>query len=249
MSAAYDTYDYPNYWIGRRYEHYSEEMAIKAFLERIDKIDNILDIGAGFGRLTPTYIYRAKKIILSDPSARLLKIARSTFPDKKVKLIHSNLENLPSKLKSRSIDLCFLIRVLHHIKNPEKAFMVISKLLKKNGYLILEFPNKKHLKATITQFLRGNFTFPLDIFPKDLTSENSKSCLPFNNYHPDIIKELLEKNGFKILETRSVSNVRSSFVKKIFATDTLLFLEKFLQKPLTQVNFGPSIFILAQKRG
>ena len=75
MGAHYDSYDYPAYWQDRDYEHNSEIEAIKAFLGKIPEINNILDIGTGYGRLTPTYSFRAKKIILSDPSSKLLSKA------------------------------------------------------------------------------------------------------------------------------------------------------------------------------
>ena len=98
MSAAYDTFDYPGYWIGRDYEHKSEVIALKALLQKIKRIKTILEVGAGFGRLVPSYAFRAKKIILSDPSSKSLKIARGAFSGKKsIKFIHSCLENLPAK--------------------------------------------------------------------------------------------------------------------------------------------------------
>jgi len=61
MSAHYDTYDYPSYWTNRKYEHKSEIIALKAFLLRINNIEKIVDIGAGFARLTPEYLIRSKK--------------------------------------------------------------------------------------------------------------------------------------------------------------------------------------------
>lgn len=250
MAAAYDIYDYPSYWEGRQYEHRSEVITISAFLQKISKIKNILEIGAGFGRLTPTYIYRAKKVILSDPSSRLLKLARKQFPDKKVKYIQARLDNLPGKIKGESIDLVVLVRVLHHIENLEEAFSITYSLLNKKGHFILEFPNKSHFKARLTEFMHGNFTFSLDITPRDIRSERfkKKKTLPFINYHPDLIKEKLEEHGFKIIERRSVSNFRSGFIKRLIPTNILLFFEKNLQKPLAKISFGPSIFILAEKR-
>lgn len=79
MSAAYDSYDYFSYWQGREYEHKSEVVALKAFLHHIKKINKILEIGAGFGRLSPTYAFRAKKIILTDPSSKTLKYSQRYF--------------------------------------------------------------------------------------------------------------------------------------------------------------------------
>jgi len=249
MAAAYDTYDYPSYWIGRDYEHRSEVIAIQELLKLVPSINTILDIGAGFGRLTPYYSFRAKKIIITDPSARLLKIARSELRDKKYVFSQSTLENIPSKIKNKSVDFVFLIRVLHHINDPVAAFQIIYKLLKPNGYFLIEYANKQHFKAQFSEIFKGNLTFPLDIFPVDLHSKKRKKMLPFKNYHPDIIKRDLEEVGFDIVEQRSVSNIRSGFFKKVLSNDILIEFEKVLQKPFAKVNFGPSMFYLCKKRG
>ena len=251
MAAAYDTYDYPSYWEGREYEHKSEVYAIGEFLKKIPKIKTILEIGAGYGRLTPTYAFRAKKVILSDSSASLLKMAHDLQLVKKIKYIHSGYENLPKKIRPKTIDLVVLVRVMHHIQDPDEVFEIVGRLLKKKGYFILEFANKKHIKATVSEFLKGNFTFTLDIFPKNLQKREKKDTgnLPFLNYHPDIVCEKLKNAGFEIIQKRSVSNVRSPFFKKIFPLEVLLFFEKILQVPLSLINFGPSIFILTYKKG
>lgn len=252
MAAYYDTYDYPAYWKGREYEHKAEVLALKGLLDKIPKIRTILEVGAGYGRLTPSYFYRAKRIILSDPSAKLLSLARETFKNKKnVSFIQSSIENLPPKVRRKKIDLVIMVRVIHHIGCLEETFTKVNKILTKNGYFILEFANKKHFKATVKEFLKGNFTFPLDIFPKELGSKRPKKekCIAFRNYHPDEIKKKLEDTGFKIIDIRSVSNIRSTKFKKLFSTDLLLSLEKVLQKLLSKFNFGPSIFLLIQKKG
>lgn len=250
MAAAYDTYDYPIFWAGRDYEHESEMVAIKSFLQKIPKIKTILEIGAGFGRLAPSYIYRGEKVILTDPSAKLLKIARKNIKNKKVKFIQTSVENITKKVRPKSIDLVLLVRVIHHINDLDQTLQNINKLLSKKGYFIFEFANKKHLKATLRAFLKGNFTFPIDIFPLDKRSKKSlkKKTLPFVNYHPDIMLEKLSTNGFKIIAVKSVSNIRSPFLKKNLPLYLLIAIEKILQTIFTPISAGPSIFILAQKR-
>ncbi len=250
MSAHYDSFDYPSYWIGRDYEHKSETLAIKKLLSKIDKINYVLEIGAGYGRLLQSYLYRAKKVYLSDPSAKLLSFARNDNLSKKVQYIQSTIDKLPAKLSRKEIDLVIFVRVLHHIKNIDESFRIIRKLLKENGYLILEYPNKLHSKAFIIQLLRGNFTFLLDILPKDIRSKYNQelNTLPFFNYHPDDIKYKLIKNKFEIIDILSVSNIRSDFIKKYLPLDFLLYFENLLQKPLSFFNFGPSVFILAKKK-
>src|SRR3989344_5258088 len=243
MSSHYDTYDYPSYWKGREYEHEAEIVALTSFLE------NILEVGAGFGRLTPSYINKAEKVILSDPSQKLLNIAMKKIKDKKVRFIISDIENLSTKVKAYSIDIIVVVRVLHHVKDLEKAFSIVSNLLKPGGYFILEFPNKIHMKAVLSEFVKGNLTFPLDIFTKDVPYMKTKpeNRIHFVNYHPDYILELLKQKGFNIKKIKSVSNFRSPLLKRLFPKQVLVTISKYTQDFFARFNFGPSIFILAKK--
>lgn len=250
MSAAYDGYDYPAYWKGRDYEHLSEFLAIKKLLLRIPRVDRSIEIGAGFGRLLPSYQFRVKKIVLSDPSAKLISKARNKYSsNKRIEFLQSTLQNLKKKKRTGSFDLCIMVRVLHHIVDVDQAFKIINDLLKDRGYFILEFANKSHLKANFKNIWKGDITYPLNIFPIDIRSKKhiKDNTLPFINYHPDQIIEKLKNAGFEIIETRSVSNIRSSFMKRFFPVSFLLDLEKLLQIPLSKINFGPSFFVLARK--
>lgn len=252
MSAYYDAYDYSSYWRGREYEHSSEVICLKEFLSRIPKIDRSIEIGGGYGRLVPHYIYRIKNCFLTDPSKKELSQAKERLANfKNIKYIQSTLENLPSKVKPRSFDLLIMVRVMHHLTNPDKAFETIEKLAKPGGYLILEFANKIHFKKILSEFFKGNFDFLTEKKEIDVRSEKSKKSktIAFLNYHPDIIKEELASHNFEILEIRSVSNIRSPFLKKHMPLAFLLFVEGLLQKPLSYFYFGPSIFVLAKKMG
>lgn len=256
MAAAYDNYDYPSYWLGREYEHESEIVAIKEFLQKIPKIRRILDLGCGYGRLTPYYFFRAKRVVLADPSAKLLSLARTKLRSygtknktNAIKFIQTRVENVNKKFKKESFDVVILVRVSHHLEDIDRAFQAIKKLLPKGGYLILEFPNKLHIKALFSRIIHGDLTFPIDIFPYDKRSTKHKKgkCIPFFNYHPEVIVEKLKKYGFKVVEKRSVSNVRSQLLKRYLPLESLLSLERHLQKPLGKINFGPSIFLLVKK--
>lgn len=252
MPAAYDKYDYTSYWEGREYEHDSEVVAIKGYLEQIPEIGRVLEIGGGFGRHVPNYIYRAKKAVLTDPSAKNLSIARKNLQNYKNLVIKQiSLENALHKFRRKSFDLIIMIRVMHHIEDIDKAFSIISSLLDNNGYLVFEFANKLHFKAIVENLLKGNFSFITNEKPIDRRSQKmiKKGTLPFVNYHPETIRRALEKYGFKVIERRSVSNIRSPFLKKYLPESFMLYIEKLLQIALAYVNFGPSIFILAKKRG
>jgi SAM-dependent methyltransferase len=249
MPAAYDTYDYPSYWEGREYEHLSEELALKRLLSEIDNIGKLIDIGAGYGRLSKQYIYRSKKVVITDPSAKLLKMAKKNFDNKNTVFVQSTIDNLPKRFKVKSFDVLLMVRVIHHIDDVDKCFGIANKLLKENGYFILEFPNKGHFKAVISEISKGNVTFPLEFLPKDLRSKSAKrqKGLPFNNYHYDFIDDLLYENGFFVIDKLSVSNFRNSFIKNSLPIEMLTGIEKYIQKPLSYINFGPSLFLLSKK--
>jgi ubiquinone/menaquinone biosynthesis C-methylase UbiE len=248
MPAAYDKYDYRSYWKHRDYEHKSEVIVIKELLKKVPIANQILEIGAGYGRLVPYYMHRAKKVTLTDPSAKNLMQARKSFDSKKFKFIHAKAENLNKKVKKGSVDLVIIVRVLHHITDLDEMFAQVDRILAPRGFLILEFANKRHFKAIVSNFFKGDLTFGFDIFPKEV-GKKKKKVLPFLNYHPDVVIKKLEEQGFTITQKRSVSNIRSQLLKDKLPFDFLLNLEQFLQSALSYINFGPSIFLLARKRG
>jgi ubiquinone/menaquinone biosynthesis C-methylase UbiE len=252
MSAAYDSFDYPSYWVGREYEHDAEVFALKNFLNKISNIKKIADIGCGYGRLTPYYIHRTKRAVLVDPSASLLKVARESANGygKKIKFIHSRMETYNKKVKAKSFDLILFVRVMHHINDFEGAIKSFNRMLKDDGYLILEFPNKRHLKALFTKFFKGDLTYYCDIFPTDIRCRENKKkkTLPFYNYHPEDVINVLKQNKFEAIEIRSVSNIRNEKLKLNLPLTLLDSIEYKLQPLLARFYFGPSIFILAQKK-
>lgn len=251
MKAAYDHYDYKKYWVGREYEHKSEVKALKKLLKKINRKDlEILEIGGGFGRLVHVYLPFAKKAILTDPSSTLLKHAREENKSQNLVIKTLKAEEISKITQHSKKDLILMIRVLHHIKDIDQLFFSINKSLKPGGYFILEFANKVHGKSTIRQVISGNTTYLWDIFPIDIRSKRNKAkkTIPFINYHPDFIQDKLKNSNFRIVKKLSVSNLRSSQLKKLLPLDTLVNLESRLQKPFSSLNFGPSIFVLAQKR-
>lgn len=251
--AHYDTYDYPSYWKGRDYEHESEVLALKKLLNSFENLDSIADIGAGYGRLTPYYEHIAQKVYLVEPSRSLLEVAKDNFNKRKnsINLINSTIEMVDQNFPKESLDMVLMVRVMHHLKDPRSSIKTISSLLKQHGYLVLEFANKIHGKAIFKSICSGDFTFPIDITPTDRRCiENKKAkAIPFYNYHPDLIFEALEEANFDIVKKLSVSNVRNESLKRHIPFKTLLQLENMLQNSLSSIYFGPSIFVLAQKRG
>lgn len=250
MTALYDdsSFDYQSYWRGRTYEDRAEKIALKKFLQIIPKKGTILDIGAGFGRLTPQYAPLFKKSILLDPSQKLLSQAKKLqkkYPNLILK--RGVVEKLPEE--AGSVDVVLTVRTFHHLKNPQRAVAEIFRVLKPGGFLILEFANKIRFKNILKAIFTLNFSFFTNHQPVQV---GKKIEVPFFSYHPNQIKTLLLASGFRIIKTLSVSNFRHPLIKKIIPLKILLWLEDCFSSISAHFSlfqfWGPSIFILAQKK-
>jgi ubiquinone/menaquinone biosynthesis C-methylase UbiE len=244
--AFYDdpSYDYQSYWQERKYEDWADRIALRKLLKFIRPKKLIVDIGAGFGRLTGEYAPLFSKCILVDPSKRMLQEAKKltrNFKNISYKIGFS--EKVP--VQDYKADLVVSIRTFHHLKDPQKAVQEFNRILKKRGFLIIEFPNKIHIKCLAKSIFSFKPKSIFDVSPKDLRRPRSE--IPFIDYHPRHIKNLLKKNDFKILKVISASNFRCPIFKKLIPINILLKIEALIQPILAPLNFGPSIFILAQK--
>ena len=74
--SDYTGYDYrKDFWqrSDRRYEDLLERDTIARFLDRyLPENASLMDLGCGFGRLTPVYVQRATSIVLFDYAQNLL---------------------------------------------------------------------------------------------------------------------------------------------------------------------------------
>ena len=240
-----EEFDYQKYWQTREYENQADKMALRKLLKLIPKKGKIIDIGAGFGRLTPIYASLFNHCLLIEPSGKLLKGAKK-FCQKysNVDFQKSFVEKLP--VEDESSDVALMIRVAHHLADLEKMIAEIKRVLKPGGFFILEFANKMHFKNRLRAVLHFNWRFFTDHTPESLKTKRLSN--PFYNYHPNQIKTLLLGNGFKIIKCVSVSNFRHSWLKKLLPLKALLWLENKYQQICFKKHFylAPSIFFLAR---
>ena len=250
MSKKADHYNDPKhnylrYWDERDYENQSEQIAIKRLLKG-KHFKHAVDVGGGYGRLCILLEDYAEKVTLAEPSQQQLDIAKdslNTHPEIERKLAQAdNLE-----LNDGSVDLLTMVRVMHHLPDPEAEFSEIHRVLSKDGLLILEVANFAHGRNRIKHWLRGK-RLPLE--PVDIRSEANKrkNEIQFVNHNPKTVIKQLGKAGFIVEEVLSVSNLRSPTLKKIAPRNMMLAAEKFLQPALAKTYFGPSVFFLLKKR-
>jgi SAM-dependent methyltransferase len=238
-------YNYMDYWTGREYEHAAEEMAIKRLLKG-RHFENAVDVGGGYGRLSKFLTKFADKVTLAEPSQQQLDIAKIYLKDS-AQVQQKKLQAADLKLADGSVDLVLVVRVLHHLPNPEPEIIEIARILKPGGTFILEFANDAHFLNRLRYGARGK---RVPRKPVDIRSEANKNAgeIAFVNHHPKTITRILEKTGFELETVLSGSNLRSPALKKVIGKKPLLALEKVLQPLLAPLYFGPSVWLRMKKK-
>lgn len=238
-------YNYQNYWTGREYEHAAEELAIKRLLKG-QHFAHAVDVGGGYGRLSKYLTNFADKVTLAEPSQQQLDIAKIYLKDTP-EVERKLLQAADLKMNDNNADLVLVVRVLHHLPDPEPELKEIARILKPGGIFILEFANDAHFLNRLRYGVRGK---KVPLKPVDIRSEANKKAseIPFVNHHPKVILNLLHEVGFEMEQVLSGSNLRSPTLKKVLGKKPLLAAEKVLQPMLAPLYFGPSIWFRLKKK-
>jgi len=237
-------HNYLHYWDHREYEQAAEELAIARLLKG-KKFKHAVDIGGGYGRMSVFLRKYADKVTCAEPSQQQIDIGKKFVKGKPIVSFKlAQAEKLP--FKDGELDLALIVRILHHLPNPMPAFNEINRVLKKDGYFLMEFANNAHFKNRIKYAAKMK---KIPVEPVDIRTGKNRSddVIPFVNHNPKTVKRQLAQAGFKLEKVLSVSNFRSTTLKKTLGKKTLVKLEKATQKPLAKAYFGPSTVFLLRK--
>jgi ubiquinone/menaquinone biosynthesis C-methylase UbiE len=237
-------HNYLHYWDHRQYEHAAEEIAIRKLLKN-KHFQTAVDVGGGYGRLCLLLEQYADEVTLAEPSQQQLDIAKEFLrghPEIKRALMQAD----DLKLDDSSIDLLTMIRVMHHLPDPSVEFNEIARVLSPEGYGIIEVANYLHIRNRVKHLLKGE---KMPVKPVDIRSPQNRGSdeIAFVNHNPYTVIRQLEHAGLEVETVLSVSNLRSVRLKKIIPREVMLGAEKVLQRPLSTLYFGPSIFFLVKK--
>jgi ubiquinone/menaquinone biosynthesis C-methylase UbiE len=238
------SHNYLHYWDGRMYEHLAEEIAIGKLLNG-KHFKNAVDVGGGYGRLCVQLENFADKVTLAEPSQQQLDIAKDYLKDHP-EIDRKLMQADDLKFADASVELVTLIRVMHHLPDPSNEFNEISRVLKSDGRAIIEVANYVHMLNRLRHIAKLQ---KMPVKPVDIRSpeHRNKEEIPFVNHNPETVKRQLALAGLVVEKTLSVSNLRSVRLKKMLPMDFMLATERVMQRPLSSVYFGPSIFFLVRK--
>lgn len=232
----YEETDYEAFWrAGRAYEDLAERIALRALLPPRGR--RLVEIGAGFGRLADLY-GGYEEVYLLDYARTQVEVARRRWGhDPRFRFVVADLYHLP--FQPGAMDVAVMVRVIHHVRDVPRALREIYEVLGPGGIFILEFANKRHLKAILRYAVRAQSWSPFSPEPVEFAP------LHFD-FHPAWMADRLKEAGFRIRRERAVSHFRHPWLKRLIPPAWLARMDGWVQGIGALWKLTPSLFVRAE---
>jgi len=225
------------FWASRAYEDLCDRVALRALLPATGQ--QLLDVGAGFGRLADEY-GGFGHVTLVDASPAMIGAARERIgSDPRFTIVQADAGHLP--VASASMDVVVAVRLILHVRNPEVVFAEVARVLRPGGLFVLEFPNRRHLLARLRYLARRQAWSPDDPDPHEYREGHY-------SHQPATVVRQLRGAGLAPASRRAVSLFRSARLKSLVPARSLARLEAPLQAPLGRLAPSPSLYRASRRR-
>jgi SAM-dependent methyltransferase len=234
----YEGSDYrTRFWDGqdRDYEDAAERIALKALLPPAGR--RLIEIGAGYGRLADLYAGYDQVILLDYARSQLRQARQRLGRDERFIYVAADLYNLP--LAGSAMDTAVTVRTLHHVADLSWAFGEIARVVRPGGSYVLEYANKRHLKAIVRWLAKRQAESPFSRQPYEFVRLNF-------DFHPAYVEAHLHRAGFTVGQQRAVSMFRLAVLKQRFSPTWLAAVDGWLQAPVAPLKLTPSMFVHAR---
>jgi SAM-dependent methyltransferase len=217
---------------GRSYEYKVERFALRRLMPPAG--DWLIDIGAGFGRLADEYGgYR--HIVLFDYSRSLLQEAQARLAaDPRFIYVAGNWYQMP--FVAGRFDTMVQVRTIHHSADVPALMAELARVARPGGWYVLEFANKRNLKAILRYLLRRQQWSPFSPEPVEFVRLNY-------DFHPRWMRRQLAAAGFRPGRMLTVSHYRIALLKRLVPTALLVTLDRFAQLTGNWWQVTPSVFV------
>lgn len=222
----------------RAYEDRVEAIALQRLLP--DSGDLLLEVGAGAGRNSPRYD-GFKRIVLLDYAHSQLQQARDRLgEDGRYIYVAANAYRLP--FVPGLFDAATMIRTLHHMADAPLALQQVRQVLRPEGIFILEYANKRNMKAILRYLLRRQDWNPFSPEPVEFAALNF-------DFHPRTMRAWLRASGFAIERQLTVSHYRIGLLKRIVPLAILVAMDSLASLTGDLWQLTPSVFVRARGTG
>lgn len=214
---------------GREYEDRVERIALRKLLPKTGQ--RLLEVGAGFGRLTNEYANFEQVIVLDYALSNLQDAQEHLGRSPRYIYVAADAYKLP--FQPGIFDCVTVVRVLHHMSDVTRVLSQIRRVMSPGGTLILEHANKRNLKAMVRHALNKQAWDPNNLDPVEFVELNF-------DFHPEHIRQELGRAGFDLKTRVPVSFFRLQSLKKYVPQNVLVGMDSALQA--TGLLYSPSIF-------
>jgi len=223
---------------GRDYEDRCEAIALKRLLPPSGKL--MLELGAGAGRNTLRY-QGFERVVLLDYSRTQLKLAQERLgTSKRYIFVAADIYRLP--FLDGLFDATTMIRTLHHMSDAPAALRQVRNVLQPGAIFILEYANKRNLKAILRYGLHLQTWNPFGLDPIEFAPLNF-------DFHPRAIRGWLREMGFLVEKILAVSHFRVGLLKRTIPASILAGLDSLFQWTGALWQYSPSVFIRSRLEG
>jgi len=235
--APYEDLGYRDvFWSARRYEDTCDRIALRSLLPPGG--GRVIEVGAGFGRLASEYA-GFDEIVLLDSSDVHVEAARADLAsDSRCTVVLGDALALP--YAGGSFDSAVCVRVLHHFADPSPLIAELGRFVRPGGAMILEYANKRNLKAIARRMLGRQDWSPFET--------GSVEYKPFHFDHSPVeVRRALRRAGLRVETMRAASLFRIPALARRLPPGALAAVEARLQAPLGSITPGPSVFVRARR--
>lgn len=126
-----------NEWDTMRKAFFSDSIKVKICdTAQVVAGETAVDMGAGTGFVTQELLDRKLKVIAVDQSPEMLDILMQKFGSSgQITCLQADAYSIP--LENESIKYVMANMFLHHVENPEKSILEMSRILKPGGKLVI----------------------------------------------------------------------------------------------------------------
>ncbi|MFZ4813672.1 MAG: class I SAM-dependent methyltransferase [Phototrophicaceae bacterium] len=214
----------------RAYEDEVERVALLRLLP-LNGGRRLLEIGAGFGRLTPM-AHAYEQVVVLDYSSTHVREAQARL-GKHPRFVYVVADVYQLPFKAGVFDGATMIRVIHHLRDLPLALSQVRRVMAPYGVFVLEHANKRNLKAILRYALGQQSWNPYTLDPHEFVELNI-------DFHPQYMVTHLRAAGFEVTRRLPVSYLRVGLLKRTIPTPLLVALDRLLQD--TSAFYAPSIF-------
>ncbi|MGQ8337740.1 class I SAM-dependent methyltransferase [Sunxiuqinia sp. A32] len=191
------------------------------FLEK--SVKNVLDVGSGIGdfvKILNDVFGNGAKIVGTDPGDQWLIEARKRFSQDNISFERMNGEKL--NFEDNSFDVVSISNALHHLKDIGETFAEMKRVLKPNGWIIVnEISDGELNKAQENQRMLHHFKSFVDRLHGITHSET---------YTPDQVLEIVTGNGVDVQLSFPHEKMKNPNFDELFLDEKIAQMESLLEE-------------------